>query len=450
MSHSHAHAHHHADPHAHSPAAAELAAVGNQYIVVVEPHFALYRYLRVVRSQGYRTLVLAIDPESTLAGERKNALRLAQEGGSQIDRLVPYQRLDVESLLAAVAPYRSEIAGVVAGEDAAVPIAAELGVALGFPYARPEDARCQHDKTAMKQRLVERGVRTPPFVVAQSLDEALAAWEHFGRDCMVKMVDFAASLNIFRAQTREQLEVAWDTIAHNRRQVTAFFELSSAVILEEFVGGRELTAEGYIQDGRVQVLNFSKKLTASNFIVVGHYIPALTTPEEETQLAEIAEQTVRALGLANSVFHVEVHIRDGVPYVIECAARPPGQHTVELIERTYGFDLMKISIDLATAKPVDLVRHPPRHHHAILALYTDATGVLERWEGVEEAKARGGVLHVNLGAQPGDTVHALDTFRNKYGIVILESDSATDLREKAQWVRKHVRMVVRPTEEPAS
>ncbi|HRC87648.1 MAG TPA: hypothetical protein PK413_18790, partial [Thermoanaerobaculia bacterium] len=127
MSHSHAHAHHHADPHAHSPAAAELAAVGNQYIVVVEPHFALYRYLRVVRSQGYRTLVLAIDPESTLAGERKNALRLAQEGGSQIDRLVPYERLDVESLLAAVAPYRSEIAGVVAGEDAAVPIAAELG-----------------------------------------------------------------------------------------------------------------------------------------------------------------------------------------------------------------------------------------------------------------------------------------------------------------------------------
>lgn len=440
----HAH-HHHQDPHPHADAREKPVQTGEQFVVVVEPHFALYRYLRVIHQKGYKTLVLALDPSSTLAAERKNDLRVGGAGGSQIDELVRYETLGVESMLKALEPFRGRIAGVVAGEDSAVPIAAELGRALGFDYALPEDAECQHLKTAMKRRLVERGVPTPAFQIARTFEEAVAAWEGFGRDCMVKMVDFAASLNVFRITDREQLAEAWDTIVNNRRQLKAFFELSRDVILEEFVAGREVTAEGYVQDDRVVVLNFSKKLTESNFIVVGHYIPALVTEEEERQLVDMATQCVRALGLRNSVFHVEVHIRDGAPYVIECAARPPGQHAVELIEKSYGIDLMEISIDLATGKKVDVTRREPRGHHAILALYTKESGILEEVSGLDELRARGGVLHVSLGAQPGDRVEALDTFRNKYGLVILGSDSPHDLREKAQWLRSHVHMVVSPS-----
>lgn len=443
MSNAHANSHHHPHDHHPHPSPEHTATrLGEKLVVVIEPHFALYRYLQVIHDKGYRTMVLAIDPASARAGEAKNDLRMGGGHESRIDELVPYESLTVESLLKAVAPYSDRIAGVVAGEDAAVPIAAELGGALGFDYARPEDARCQHLKTAMKQRLVERGVRTPAFKVARTLEEAIAAWEGFGGDCILKMVDFAASLNVFRVTSREQIEEAWDTIVNNRRQLKAFFELAREVILEEFVAGRELTVEGYTQGDRIEVLNFSKKLTESNFIVVGHYIPALVSEEEERQLAEIAIQCIRALGLRNTVFHVEVHIRDGVPYVIECAARPPGQHAVELIQKTYGIDLMGISVDLATGKEVHVTRRDPRGHHAILALYSKISGVLEEFRGLDELRSRGGVLHVSLGIKPGDRVEALQTFRNKYGLVILGSDSPHDLREKAQWLRDNVHMAV--------
>ena len=109
----------------------------------------------------------------------------------------------------------------------------------------------------MKRRLVERGVRTPPFIVATTFEQAVDAWERFGRDCMVKMVDFAASLNIFRVVTRKQLEHAWETIVSNRLGVKGFFELSREVLLEEFVQGRELTAEGYIQGDQVTIFSIS-------------------------------------------------------------------------------------------------------------------------------------------------------------------------------------------------
>lgn len=414
------------------------------YVVVIEPHFALLRYLQVVQRR-YRTLVLTHNPEAMRAAERKyNENPWVAQSRSAIDTLVAYDAVDVASMVRALQPFARHIAGVLSGDDAFVPLAEQVGYALGFDAAKPADAACHHVKTAMKRRLVERGVRTPAYTIARDYASALEAWEKFGRDCMVKMVDLSASVNIFRARTKPELHHAFDTIKHNRRDVQVPFALSAEIIMEEFVAGRELTAEGYTQDGRVEILNFSQKLTEDNFIVVGHYIPAEMTAAEEAAVAAVAQQCVRALGLRNSVFHVEIHLRDGVPYVIECAARPPGQHTVDLIAQCYGHDLMDISLDLAVGRPVEAKRRPPHAHCAILALYSRQSGIFRRIEGLDALQARGGVTHLKVAASPGDRINALETFREKFGLVMLRDSSAAGVREKAEWLRQNVRPVVEP------
>jgi biotin carboxylase len=417
----------------------------DQYIVIVEPHFALLRYLQVIQRR-YRTLVLTHNPQALREAESKyNENPWVAREKSAIDVLVAYEAVDVASMVRALRPFDKQLAGVIAGDDAFVPLAEQVGYALGFDYARPADAECHHIKTAMKRRLVERNVCTPAFVVARDYDTALRSWEKFGRDSMVKMVDLSASVNIFRARSEPELHHAWDAIVNNRRAVKVPFALASEAIIEEFVAGREITVEGYTQDDRIEILNFSQKITEDNFIVVGHYIPAAVTPAEETALAETARQCIRALGLRNSVFHVELHLRGGVPYVIECAARPPGQHTVDLIEKCYGYDLMDISVDLAVSQPIDVRRCEPRAHFAILALYSRQSGILERIEGLDELKTRGGLMHLKLGVKPGDHINALDTFREKFGLVMLQDQSADELRRKAEWLRENVKLVVRPS-----
>ena len=64
------------------------------------------------------------------------------------------------------------------------------------------------------------------------------------------------------------------------------------------------------------------------------------------------------------------------------------------------------------------------------------------FEGLDALRARGGVLHVALGAKAGDQVEALETFYNKYGFIVLGSACPQDMREKAAWLREHVRMDV--------
>jgi biotin carboxylase len=413
----------------------------SDFLVIVEPHAALYRYLEVAQ-QNYRALVLSSNPGSTLRGEAKYNRSMTRSETSHIDRIIECDTGSSAAMLEALQPFQKQIAGILAGEDSFVPVCAELGGALGFNYTDASDSICLHLKTAMKQRFAERGVRTPRFVVARTLDEAIAGWEQFNRNCMIKMVDSASSMNIYQVLTRPDLEEAWDTIVHNRKKVVTPIPLSQEVLIEEFVEGRELSAEGYIQDDEVVILNFCEKVTESNFVVVGHYLPAEVSAREEDLMRTIVEECVRAVGLRNSVFHVEVHIKDDVPYVIECAGRPPGQHMVELMRRCYGFDLMQISIDLATGTKVGEVPRTPQRHFAMLALYSKETGILQKIDGLEDIHTKGAASHVHLDVKEGDRIQALSTFSDKCGFVILEETSANRIRERAAWVKDNIRFVI--------
>ena len=423
--------------------AAHNAAEAETFIAILDPGSSHFRYLQVARELGYKTIVMSADPAAYRAEEQAYKQRIPEYDESCVDIFLPYGSPDPDTLANLLQPYRDGIAGIVAGDEFTVPAAAKLGRALGFNYAYAADAECQRDKSAMKQRLIERRVPTPRFQVAATLQEATALWERFGRDCMVKMVDYASSFNVFRVRSQQELEDAWYTIIENRRNLKVSFELSRKVILEEFVGGRELTVEGYVQDGRAEVLNFCEKLTNENFLVVGHYIPAQVSDAESEALSEIAKQCVGALGVQNTIFHAEVHIRDGKPYIIECAARTPGQHSVDIIKRTYGIDLMKINIDLAMGRLVATRRRAPEAYHALLALYAAQSGTLKEIEGLDALRQRDDVTWLALDVEPGDQVRALETFKDLCGLAVIEGRTAEQAQEGYRWIRENVRFIVK-------
>jgi biotin carboxylase len=413
------------------------------YLVVVDPQVSLYRYLAVGKRLGYRLLVLAKDSDASRAGEEQYNRETGLKS-TNIDKLLECDTGDAESIVKALAPFRQEIAGLIPGDDPYVPATFEAGRLLGFDYAPPEDSICQQLKTAMKQRFVERGVPTAKFRIARSLREAENEWEGFGRDCMIKMVDYSASANVSRVTTHAQLLDAWDAIVSNRSSIVVPFPLAREAILEEFVDGRELSAEGYVQDGKSVVLSYCEKLTERNFVVIGHFVPAQLTIQEESILEKAVNACVDALGIRNSVFHVEIHLNNGVANVIECAARPPGQHMSEFIQRSYGFDLMEIAINLAVFDHVEVRRGVISNHYAIFALYSNISGTFDKIEGLDELDRRGGVVQCHLAVQRGDSIEALKSFRQRYGFIVFEDQDALGVREKAHWFRENVRILVAP------
>lgn len=419
-----------------------MGASPGDYLIVVDPVAHFFGYVTAARKKGLQ--VLALTGNEALCRDEQAAYAAAVDDypADGIDRFLPYRADRDDSALAALEPYRERIAGLVAGDEVTVASTARIGRRLGFPYAEPEDARCQQIKSAMKERLVERGVPTPPFAAVATFEEALAQWQRFGGDAMIKMVDYAMSFGVYRATTRHELEAAWEAIRANRDSLDHASPREETVIVEQHLPGREFSVEGYVCGERVEILNFCEKLTHANFMVVGHYIPAASSEEEERLLTDVARRCVAALGIRNSVFHAEVHVADGKAWLIECAARPPGQFSVGVLERVYGFDLMDLNIDLACGRMVDLKRREPQSWHAIMALYSDHTGIVREVEALDELRRRPECYSLRCAVKPGDPVARLESFRDVLGLALLEAPDPAGVRTAYEWARSSVRFRV--------
>ena len=411
----------------------------DSYLVIVDPVAHFFRYVTSARSKGLKVLALVANAELCREEEAAYARAAGDYPADGIERMLPWDGAGIASALAALEPYRHRIRGLVAGDEVTVASTAGIGRALGFRYAGAEDARCQQIKSAMKLRLAESGVSTPPFAIVSNLEEAADHWQRLGGDAMLKMVDYAMSFGVFRIRTRNELDAAWEQIRTGRGSLDHALRCEEAVIVEQHIAGREFSVEGYVSDDRIEILNFCEKLSHPNFMVVGHYIPAQTSAREARLLDDLARQCVVALGVRNSVFHAEIHVAGDRAWLIECASRPPGQFSVSVLKRVYGFDLMEISIDLACGNPIAGHGQSPRSWNAIMALYSDRACIVRSIDTLDALRSRPECYSVQCTIKVGDMVNRLESFRDVLGLAMLEAPEPDGVRAAYEWARDTVR-----------
>src|SRR5271165_4378309 len=104
------------------------------FVVFIEPHAALFRYLAVARRR-FRTLVLTPNADQCAAELQRVQQDMGQPGHPWIDMLMECDTTNVEAMFDRLQPCRSVVAGVLAGDDPFVPVAAQLGLLFGFDYA---------------------------------------------------------------------------------------------------------------------------------------------------------------------------------------------------------------------------------------------------------------------------------------------------------------------------
>lgn len=107
------------------------------------------------------------------------------------------------------------------------------------------------------------------------------------------------------------------------------------LLAESHLDGQEFSCEAFIHDGKVRFLNITEyvHLGYSNFIPAGPELEA----HRDRVMKEI-EKLVDAFGIRYGVIHPEYFLdSDGTLKFGEVAARVPGGHIFDLIERAYGF-----------------------------------------------------------------------------------------------------------------
>ncbi|MGM9381520.1 ATP-grasp domain-containing protein [Streptomyces antibioticus] len=127
------------------------------------------------------------------------------------------------------------------------------------------------------------------------------------------------------------------------------------VLVEEKVEGQEYSVESLVQDGRIVFGSATRKATtdshAHTFVELSHTVPS-DRPQADPVLLDANRRMLEALGFQDGVAHAEWRIgADGRAYLMEVAARTPGDGLCILYELATGAPLEPEIVRIALGEP---------------------------------------------------------------------------------------------------
>jgi len=189
------------------------------------------------------------------------------------------------------------------------------------------------DKAMMKRRAQIAGIRIGLFEEAEQVEDvtrflkrvrhALTTMENDEPPMIhLKPLDAAGALG-------HRVLRSFDDVEH-------LDEDTFPCLLETHLAGQEFSCEVFVHDGRIRFLNITE------YIRLGHtnFVPPSPALENRRPLIRKAvEALIRAFDIEYGMIHPEFFITEDDEISFgEVAARVPGGHIFELIQRAWGFD----------------------------------------------------------------------------------------------------------------
>ncbi len=309
------------------------------------------------------------------------------------------------------------------GADVEVTVA-EAASAVGLPGADPRAARICSDKAEFRRVCAAAGLPGPRFQEVDNLKDARRAVSEIGLPAIVKALDNSASRGATKIATEDELPAAFEEALR--------WTSGDSVLIEECLSGSEQSVETIVDQNGVQHrCNIVDRPFAFEpySIELGHDSPTELDEDAQERLYELTEATTRAVGIDLGAAKADTMWTARGPVVLEMTARLSGgfhaQYTSPL---AYGTNDIKATLDLALARPLDLLDVRPRwHRYAICrALFPDP-GLITSVTGVEDALAVPGVEHVLFRMGVGEEIRPYRTCADRPGFVI----ACADTREAA-------------------
>ncbi|MFI9645606.1 acetyl-CoA carboxylase biotin carboxylase subunit family protein [Streptomyces sp. NPDC052040] len=270
---------------------------------------------------------------------------LDRDGATELHVLDSLAHDDVLPLVRAVAERHGRPAAVFGQSEYDILTAARLSAALGVTGGYDlELVRRFKDKPAMKQAVAEAGVRVPRFRRLDDAPDAATVLADLGEvfPLVLKPRSAAGSQGVRVVRSRAELAASLD-------------ELDPAVYqCEEYVDGDILHVDGVHRAGTRHFVTASQYvhtcLDYTRGVPLGSVL--LDHGPELDRVTAFADDCLRALGLTDGAFHLEVIRRpDGELVFLEVGLRPGGAQVPFLHADLYGIDLFAEAFRAAIGLP---------------------------------------------------------------------------------------------------
>lgn len=208
-----------------------------------------------------------------------------------------------------------------------------------------------------------------------------------------------------------------------------------SMVCEEIIPGRQVTANGYVREGRVTMLG-----TVDSIMYPGtdqfqrFQYPSALPAEQLDRVDALAVRLVEGMGLGHGMFNVEMRIDPGTgaPRVIEINPRAAGQF-YDLFRRVDGYCLFEALLDLACGRDPQVRRRAGAERVAASFVLRDLEGEgLGRWPSAGDVRRLQGrhphahvMIYRKRGADLAREMKWLGSYR--YGVFNLGGRSEEDM-----------------------
>jgi biotin carboxylase len=305
---------------------------------------------------------------------------------------------------------------VLAVGDRPTVTAAYVARGLGLPHNHPASVEACRSKLRMREVLREAGIAVPWFraVPLDLIPEPALLGIRY--PCVLKPISLSASQGVVRANNREEFLAG----AARVKQLLASPEIRATrepnldqMLVEGYLEGGEVAAEGLLIDGKLRVLAIFDKpdpLEGPYFEETIYVTPSRLSTAQQSAIEKSFSDAVRALGLAHGPVHAEFRLNEQGVWPIEVAARPIGglcaralRFVLEAGKETIGLEelILRHALGLAGS-------YAPREAAAsgVMMIPVPSSGILEKVEGEDSARAVPRISSVEITARLHDFIAA--------------------------------------------
>jgi biotin carboxylase len=332
------------------------------------------------------------------------------------------------------------------GSEVSLKATAIVCAQAGLPfYADPETVRRCQDKDAMRAGYAAAGLAVPAFARCETLQEVLAFARSRLFPLVVKPSRGWGQRGVARVDAVEQLPQAFG----EARSHSATAGLPS-VVVEEWLEGREVSVNGWVEDGRLVGYCVTERLTVPGNrplgVMIAEVYPSGLSPDEEARVVEEARRGAAALGHVRGPCYSQVALGPRGCFLFETAARLGGGFDADVTKLASGVDLYDrlLGIALGDAKLERQGGVAPPHGAAVAKFLIGTPGAVVAVKGLDDARALPGIDDAEVFVPVGGRVFPLTDSAKRAAYVLAHGPTRADALARADAALARIRVDTRP------
>lgn len=289
-----------------------------------------------------------------------------------------------------------------------IPLLARVCEHFGFIGNSYQASINTRNKYEMRKRLQECGLGIPEFHLLQSEDDLEDAIDWIGFPAVLKPVWGSDSQFVVLVRDQDEAYATYDYLIKNcNEQYDPIFKYNDNLFLyEEYLEGTEVSLECYSQFGIPYVVGINEKqpIKPPYFIEYGDIAPARLDESVEYDVIKLAESSLIALGVQNSLSHIEIKITPDGPKIIEVASRMGGDDIYLNVKTVWGQDLVKLGLQVALGQKILNAKREDKGCVICRYFIPSYSGIVTNITGAKECRDMKNVLDLSLSKDVGDPV----------------------------------------------